>query len=101
LLAAVTVLDVREAEDKQPLEPGCVFLAPPDYHVLVEHDGEHLALSVEGAVAYARPSIDVLFETAAETHRERCVGVVLTGASSDGARGLQRIAELGGAALVQ
>jgi two-component system chemotaxis response regulator CheB len=99
LLAAVTRLKVCDVDDKQPLAAGSVFLAPPDYHSLVE--GEHLALSVEGAVSFSRPSIDVLFESAAESFRERCVGVVLTGANDDGAHGLKRIAELGGTAIVQ
>src|SRR6266568_2938630 len=92
LLDAATSLDVCEATDKQPLERGRVYLAPPDYHTLVEDD--HLALSVEAAVEHARPSIDVLFESAAESRRERCVGIILTGANDDGARGLARIVEL-------
>jgi len=99
LLGAVTTLRVVDADDKQALHHGVVYLAPPDYHLLVEAD--HLALTVEAHVGFSRPSIDVLFETAAEAFRERCAGVVLTGANSDGARGLARIAELGGAALVQ
>ena len=99
LLATVTRLRVVDVEDKRPLEPGVAFLAPPDYHSLV--DGTHLALSLEPPVSFSRPSIDVLFESAAEAFRERCVGVVLTGANDDGARGLARIAELGGAAVVQ
>jgi two-component system, chemotaxis family, protein-glutamate methylesterase/glutaminase len=99
LLAAVTRLRVCDVEDKQPLKPGTVFLAPADYHSLVE--GDHLALSIEDPVAFSRPSIDVLFESAADAFRERCVGVVLTGANDDGARGLRRIADLGGEAIVQ
>jgi two-component system chemotaxis response regulator CheB len=99
LLGTATSLEVCEASDKQSLEGGHIYLAPPDYHTLVEED--HLALSIEGAVGYARPSIDVLFESAAEASRERCLGVVLTGASDDGARGLARIASLGGVAIVQ
>jgi two-component system chemotaxis response regulator CheB len=99
LLGAVTLLTVREADDKQPLVHGHVFLAPPDYHLLVE--GSHLALSLEEPVAFSRPSIDVLLESAAESYRERCAGVVLTGANEDGARGLARIHDLGGAAVVQ
>jgi two-component system, chemotaxis family, protein-glutamate methylesterase/glutaminase len=99
LLGAVTRLAVEDARDKQPLEPGHVYLAPADYHVLVEDD--HLALSTEGPVAFARPSIDLLFESAAEARRAGCVGVVLTGANHDGAEGLARIVELGGAAIVQ
>ena len=99
LLGASTALGVREIEDKQPLESGWVYLAPPDFHSLVE--GDHLELSVEAAVSHSRPSIDVLFESAAEARRDGCVGVVLTGANADGAAGLARIAELGGVAIVQ
>lgn len=99
LLGAVTALQVREADDKDTIEPGTVYLAAPDYHLLVE-DGT-LALSTDGPVLFARPSVDVLLATAAEAYRERCVGVVLTGANADGAAGLTRIAELGGAAVVQ
>jgi two-component system, chemotaxis family, protein-glutamate methylesterase/glutaminase len=99
LLAAATPLTVCEAEDKQPLEHGRVYLAPADFHLLVA--GDHLELSVDAAVGHARPSIDVLLESAAESFRERCVGVVLTGANDDGAAGLRRIADLGGAAIVQ
>jgi two-component system chemotaxis response regulator CheB len=99
LLGAVTPLRVRDADDKCPLEPGHVYIAPPDFHTLV--DRGHLELSVDAAVAHSRPSIDVLFESAAESYRERCVGVVLTGANADGAAGLARIVELGGAAIVQ
>jgi two-component system, chemotaxis family, protein-glutamate methylesterase/glutaminase len=99
LLRSSTLLQVREAADKDVLRPGTVYIAPPDYHLLV--GAESVSLSTEAPVQYARPSIDVLFETAAESHRERCVGVVLTGANADGAFGLKRIVELGGAAIVQ
>ena len=99
LLGSAGALPVWEIDDKQPLEPGAVYVAPPDFHTLV--DGDHLELSVAEAVAYSRPSIDVLFESAAEARRERCAGVVLTGANADGAAGLARIVELGGAAVVQ
>ena len=99
LLGAVTRLKVREAGDKDDLQPGTAYIAAPDYHLLVEHG--RLALSTDEPVQYARPSIDVLLQTAAEAYRERCVGVVLTGANADGASGLARIAELGGAAIVQ
>ena len=92
-------LEVREAEDKDPLMPGRVYLAPADYHVMVE-DG-HLTLSTEARVLHARPSIDVLFESAAESHRKRVVGVVLTGASRDGVHGCQAIKRHGGVVIVQ
>jgi two-component system chemotaxis response regulator CheB len=99
LLGAVTSLHVCEADDKDELRTGTVYIAPPDYHLLV--DDRALALSTDGPVLYARPSIDVLLETAGESYRERCVGVVLTGATDDGSRGLARIVELGGGAIVE
>lgn len=99
LIGAVTRLHVCEPGDKDALVPGTVYLAPPDYHLLV--DGDELGLSVDSPVSYARPSIDVLLESAADAFRERCVGVVLTGANADGARGLARVAQLGGVAIVQ
>jgi two-component system chemotaxis response regulator CheB len=99
LLGAVTQLEVREPVDKETIEAGKVYVAVPDYHLLVE--GTSLALSTDEPLLHSRPSIDVLLESAAEAYRERCVGVVLTGANADGARGLARVAELGGAAIVQ
>jgi two-component system chemotaxis response regulator CheB len=99
LLGAATRLRVCEAGDKDGLRPGTVYIAAPDYHLLVEPGS--LSLSTDEPVQYARPSIDVLFESAAESYRERCAGIVLTGANDDGARGLARVVELGGAAIVQ
>jgi two-component system, chemotaxis family, protein-glutamate methylesterase/glutaminase len=99
LLGAATRLNVREAYDKDELRPGTVYTAAPDYHLLI--DGRTVALSVDEPVLYARPSIDVLLESAAESYREACIGVVLTGANWDGARGLRRVVELGGAAVVE
>jgi two-component system, chemotaxis family, protein-glutamate methylesterase/glutaminase len=99
LLRAVTPLHVYEADDKDELRPGLVYVAAPDYHLMVE-DGI-VALTTEAPVQYARPSIDVLFESAAEAYRERLVGVILTGANDDGAQGLACIVELGGTAIVQ
>ncbi len=93
-------LPVRQAEDKEPLEGGCVFVAPAGYHLLVEED-RTFSLSVDQRVRYARPSVDVLFETAAEAYYDTLVGVVLTGAGQDGAAGLRRIAMLGGVTIVQ
>src|SRR5205085_12562291 len=99
LLQRHTALAVREADDKLPFEPRYVYLAPPDYHLLVEPG--HLALSTEGAVQFARPSIDVLFESVADAYRERANGIILTGANDDGADGLRRIKERGGVTIVQ
>lgn len=98
-LARAISLPVQEPEDKQPLEPGAVYLAPPGYHMLVE-DG-HVSLSLEGRVRWARPSIDVLFESAAAARGSSVVAVVLTGANDDGAAGARAVHEAGGIVLVQ
>jgi len=90
---------VVEPGDKEPLEPAHVYVAPADYHLLVE-DGR-FALSVDARVQFARPSIDVLFESVAEGYRDRAVGIVLTGANADGAAGLAAIKRNGGVAIVQ
>lgn len=99
VLQNCTRLRVQEVLDKEPIGPGTLYLAPPDYHVLVEQ-GE-LALSADEPVHFARPSIDVTFASAADVYADRLVGVVLTGANEDGAAGLRRIRERGGLALVQ
>lgn len=93
------LLVVREVEDKDPLAPGRVHLAPADYHLLIE--GDHLTLSTEARVLHARPSIDVLFDSAAESHAARVVAVVLTGASRDGVIGAQKVKQRGGTVIVQ
>lgn len=99
LLQIRSSLVIREASDKDELRPGCVYLAPPDYHLLVEPGA--VALSTDEAVHFSRPSIDVVFESAADAYGERLVGVILTGANHDGARGLKRIRDAGGVAVVQ
>ena len=91
---------VREAEDKEPALGGVIYFAPPGYHLLVEAEGT-LALSSDEEVLYSRPSIDVLFETAADAYGPALIGIILTGANSDGAKGLKAIAAAGGTALVQ
>ena len=100
LLRAGCAIQVREAEDKEPIESGVVYFAPPDYHLLVEQD-RRLSLSSEEPVLFSRPSIDVLFESAADAYGEGLIGVVLTGANSDGADGLKAVIEAGGLAIVQ
>jgi two-component system, chemotaxis family, protein-glutamate methylesterase/glutaminase len=92
-------LPVIEIGDKEPLRPGHVYLGPPDYHVLIE--GDHLALSIDEPVLYARPSIDVLFESAASCCGQHMIGVLLTGASRDGAHGLAQIKAYGGISIAQ
>lgn len=93
-------LIVREADDKEDLRPGLVLLASPDYHLLVEPDARVSFCSDEPQM-YSRPSIDVLFESAADALGGGVIGLLLSGANSDGARGLQAIARRGGIALVQ
>ncbi|WP_315760155.1 chemotaxis protein CheB [Sphingomonas sp. Y38-1Y] len=91
---------VREPEDKEPIAPGTAYFAPPGYHMLVEAGGT-IALSVEPPVLYSRPSIDVLFESAADIFAASLTGVVLTGANDDGARGAAAIVAAGGTVLVE
>ena len=99
LLGQHTAWDVCEAEDKEELSPNRVFLAPPGYHLLV--DGDRFALSTEAPENNSRPSVDVLFESMAESFGPRLIAVVLTGANADGALGLQEVVRYGGAAIVQ
>ena len=99
LLQERSHLIVCEVEDKMPLEEGHIYVAPPDYHTLIEPG--HFALSTEAPVRFSRPSIDVTFTSAADAYGHRVVGVVLTGANADGANGLRRISDLGGLALIQ
>lgn len=99
LLDARCSLTVCDAEDKQGLEPGTVLVAPPDYHLLVEADT--VALSVDAPLNFSRPSIDILFSSAADAYGARMAGVILTGANADGALGLAQIAGRGGTAIVQ
>lgn len=92
-------LPVEEARDKTRIAPGRLYYAPSDYHLLVEDN--HFALSTEAAVSYARPSIDVLFESVAEVYGEHAAAVVLSGSGHDGAAGLAAIKERGGLTVVQ
>jgi two-component system chemotaxis response regulator CheB len=91
---------VKEAEDKEDIKPGTVYFAPPNYHLMVEDD-KRLSLSNEELVHYSRPSIDVLFETAADAYEAKLVGIILTGANHDGAAGLKAIYDAGGVAIAQ
>jgi two-component system chemotaxis response regulator CheB len=99
LLQERSALEVCEVEDKMPIEHGRVYVAPPDYHTLVERG--HFSLSTEAPVRYSRPSIDVTFISAADSYAHRTVGIVLTGANADGAEGLRKISDRGGMAIVQ
>lgn len=100
VLGRASALPVHDAIEREPVRQGMVYLAPAGYHLLVERN-LHFALSADARVNYARPSIDVLFYSAAEAWRQALVGVILTGANADGAAGLRRIRQLGGTAVVQ
>jgi len=93
-------LPVKEAEDKEYIAGGTIYFAPPDYHLLVEPDFQ-LSLSNDEPVLYSRPAIDVLFESAADAWGDSLTGIILTGASRDGADGLKAVCAAGGTALVQ
>jgi len=100
LFSAKCQLAVKEAEDKEPIVGGTIYFAPPDYHVLVEAS-KTLSLSNDEPVLFSRPSIDVLFESAADVYGPELIGVVLTGANQDGAKGTQAVLEAGGVGLIQ
>jgi two-component system chemotaxis response regulator CheB len=93
-------LTVKEAEEKEAIKPGFVYIAPANYHVLVEPD-KTMSLSIDAKVCYSRPSVDVLFETAAEAYRSGLIGIILTGANHDGAAGLKKIKRNGGLTIAQ
>ncbi|MCU0526792.1 MAG: chemotaxis protein CheB [Elainella sp. Prado103] len=98
-LQPYTTLSLREVEDKDPIQPRTIYLAPADYHLLVE--SHQFALSIDEPVSFARPSIDVLFETAAESFGKEAIGVILTGANQDGAQGAATLKAQGGTVIIQ
>ena len=100
LLARDCALPVKQAEDKEPLVDGTVYLAPPGYHLLIESH-HAFALSIDAPVHFSRPSIDVLFESAADAYGSELLAILLSGASSDGAAGLEEVAAGGGLTAVQ
>jgi two-component system chemotaxis response regulator CheB len=99
LLQDRSAIPVSEVEDKEPMRAGHLYIAPPDYHLLIEEG--HFALSTDPPVRFSRPSIDVTFASAAAAVGAGTIGVVLTGANADGAEGLRRIVDRGGRAIVQ
>lgn len=100
LFASKSAVAFREPEDKEPIVPATVYLAPPGYHMLVEAD-HSIALSADEPVLFSRPSIDVLFESAADSYGAGLTGIILTGANEDGARGAAAIHRAGGTVLVE
>ena len=93
-------IPVREIEDKEPIAGGTIYFAPPNYHVLVEDD-RTLSLSCDQPVLFSRPSIDVLFESAADVYGSALIAIILSGANQDGAEGLRAVVKANGTALVQ
>jgi two-component system chemotaxis response regulator CheB len=100
IFAQKCAVPVREAEDKEMVMPGTVYFAPSDYHLLVDQ-GPQLALSADDPVHHSRPSVDVLFESAADIYKDRLLGIILTGANEDGASGLAAVHDAGGVTIVQ
>lgn len=100
LVAAKTVIPVGETEDKTPILPGYIYIVPADYHLLFEHNGE-LSLDVSDKVNYSRPSIDVVFQSAAEAYGSGVTAILLSGANADGTDGLSTVQHLGGTIVVQ
>jgi two-component system chemotaxis response regulator CheB len=91
---------IKQADEKEKIQPGTVYFAPPDYHLLIENDGT-FSLSCDPPVNYSRPSIDVLFETAADVYKDRLLAIILTGANKDGSYGIKKIASMGGTTIAQ
>ena len=100
LIAMKTVIPVKEVEDKTPLEAGNVYVVPSDYHLLFEKDGS-LSLDVSDKVNYSRPSIDVVFQSAADVYGSRVIAVLLSGANADGTAGLIAVKAAGGTVVIQ
>jgi two-component system chemotaxis response regulator CheB len=100
LLDSTCDVRVKEADESESIAPGTVYIAPPNYHMLLERDGK-LSFSVDPPVNFARPAVDVLFETAADALGSALIAVVMTGAGCDGSRGLKAVALNGGVTIVQ
>lgn len=100
MLSKYTQMNVQEPEDKQGIEAGHFYVAPPNYHLLIDPE-KVFSLSLDAPLNFCRPSIDMAFQSAAEVYRDSLLGCVLTGANSDGAQGARFIKECGGRVLVQ
>ena len=100
ILNGVSNLTIKEADEKEKIEGGNAYIAPANYHLLIEED-RTFSLTIDERVNFARPSIDVLFESAAEAYKNKLIGIVLTGSNNDGAKGIKRIKECGGLVIIQ
>jgi two-component system chemotaxis response regulator CheB len=99
-LNSISKINIKEADEKESIKSGNVYIAPANYHLLIE-SGFTFSLSIDPKVNFARPSIDVLFESAAEAYKDTLIGIILTGSNNDGSKGMQRISEYGGMTIVQ
>jgi two-component system chemotaxis response regulator CheB len=100
LLNDKSSLHIKEADEKEKIEKGKIYIAPPNYHLLIEKN-KTFSLTIDERVNFARPSIDVLFESAAEVYKNKLIGVILTGSNNDGTEGMKRIKEYGGLTIAQ
>lgn len=100
ILETKSALKVKQVDEKEPIKGGWVYVAPPNYHLLIEDDFS-FSFSLDAPVNYSRPSIDVLFESAVYAYRQHLIGIILTGANHDGSQGLKKIKEQGGFTIVQ
>jgi two-component system chemotaxis response regulator CheB len=100
ILATRCALPVKQAEEREIIQSGRVYIAPPNYHLLIEED-HSFSLSLEPPVRYARPSVDVMFETAVYAYRDKLIGIILTGANDDGSYGVKKLKQMGGYVIVQ
>ncbi len=100
IFAIRTSMNIKEAEEKENIKAGYIYIAPADYHLLIEKDGS-LSLDVSEKINYSRPSIDISMETAAEAYHDKVVGILLSGANADGVQGLQKIKQCGGYTIAQ
>ncbi len=100
LLNEQSKLNIKEADEKEVIEQGNAYIAPSNYHLLIEKD-KTFSLTIDERVNFARPSIDVLFESAAEAYKDKLIGIILTGSNHDGTNGIKRIKECGGLAIIQ
>jgi len=100
LLNDTSNISIKEADEKEKIELGTIYIAPSNYHLLIEKD-KTFSLTIDEQVNFARPAIDVLFESAAEAYKKKLIGIVLTGSNNDGANGIKRIKECGGLAIIQ
>jgi two-component system chemotaxis response regulator CheB len=100
ILNSSSNINIKEADEKEKVRTGHIYVAPSNYHLLIEKD-KTFSLTIDERVNFARPSIDVLFESAAEVYREKLIGIILTGSNSDGAKGVKRIKDCGGLVIIQ